>query len=374
MGIRLLHAADMHLGRTFSHFSGVAEQRRKDLLDAFNRICDVALERQVAAVLIAGDLFDQKSPGQDLVGKVQGQIDRLAGAGIRVFIIPGNHDDVWYEHSVWRGSDFGAAHVFTSATFEALETFEVDGIAVHIHGVAFNHVVCPAPLQTLHHSNDGVHIAMLHATVNPPAHFPALQQFFPLQGDELAQAGLDYVALGHIHRQQEIKAGGRSIGWYPGSPEGLDMTETGPRHVALVEFNGAAPNVEMIPVNTREVRSERVDVSDLAEADIVTTLRNRRQPDDLVSIEFTGSPNDVISCEAIRERLEGDFFWLELNDATEMLHSAVIERWLGRPNTIGGRFVRTISERIEAETDDEQRTVLQMALKIGVLALEKRSA
>ncbi|GAC1638240.1 MAG: DNA repair exonuclease [Chloroflexota bacterium] len=374
MAVRVLHVADVHLGRAFSQVPEVAPQRQQDLLQTFDRVCTVALERDVAAVLVAGDLFDRKDPPQDLIGRVQGQIDRLASHDVRVFIIPGNHDDVWYEHSVWRRSTFGAAHVFTAATFGAPATFEVNGTPVHVHGVAYSRPACPAPLHTLQRDAPGIHIGLLHATVDPPAHFPEMQRFFPLTTLALAQAGLDYVALGHIHRRQEITWGGRSIGWYPGSPEGLDRTETGPRYVALVEFGGAAPRVEMIRVNTREVRSERLDVSDLGQEDIVQALRARARRDDLVTTDLTGCPREMIDCASLKERLDGDFFCLALHDETRMLDSEVTERWLARQNTIGGRFVRRLHDRIVSTDDDGDRAVLELALKMGLLSLEKRRA
>jgi exonuclease SbcD len=374
MGVRILHVADMHLGRSFSHFPEVATQRQQDLVRTFERICNVALEKRVAAVLIAGDLFDKKDPGPDLIGTVQGGLDRLNRDGVRVFIIPGNHDDVWYERSVWRSATFAGAHVFTDATFSGPQRFEANGTSVCVHGVAFSRIACPSPLESLQHDSDGIHIGMMHATVDAPVHFPELQRFFPLTSTALASAGFNYVALGHIHHGHEIKTAGRTIGMYPGSPEGLDLTETGPRHAALVDFNSATPVTEMIRVNTREVRAESLDASELTQDEVVGKLRERKSVTDLVSIELIGNPKDMLDCDSIRERLQSDFFWLELCDSTEMIHSEVIDRWLGRHNTIGGRFVRTLRERIVAAESDEDRVALELALKMGLLSLEKRSA
>lgn len=372
MGVRILHVADVHLGRSFSQYPEVAAQRQRDVIATFERICDVALAQQVAAVLIAGDLFDQKDPGTNLIATVQGGIDRLTRGGIRVFIIPGNHDDVWYERSVWRSANFAGAHVFMDAIFAAPQTFEVNGTSVSIHGVAFSRTACASPLASLQHDSDGIHVGVLHATVDAPAHFPELQRFFPLTSVELAQAGFDYVALGHIHRRQDIKAAGRTIGTYPGSPEGLDSTETGPRYVALVDFAGAVPTTEMIRVNTREVRAESLDVSELTQDQVVGKLRERASATDLVLTRLTGNPKEMLECDSIKTRLQDTCFWLELHDATEMIHSEVIDRWLGRQNTIGGRFVRTLRERIVAAESDDDRAALELALKMGLLALENQ--
>ena len=65
----------------------------------------------------------------------------------------------------------------------------------------------------------------------------------PFDRKSLAEAGFSYVALGHIHKP-EIIAEGRMA--YPGSPEPLDKTETGPHGVLLGEINSATLKLESL--------------------------------------------------------------------------------------------------------------------------------
>src|SRR5712691_8420868 len=80
MDTAILHASDCHLG---------SRQERGAEEEAFERLVDLALEEQVGALLIAGDLFDSaRVPGQ-LVRWVAKQLNRLS---CECVILPGNHD------------------------------------------------------------------------------------------------------------------------------------------------------------------------------------------------------------------------------------------------------------------------------------------
>ena len=70
---------------------------------AFGRAVDYAIDRsnRIAAVLIAGDLFDRPCPPADVYNLALSEFRRLKGSGIPVILIPGNHDALGYPHSVY---------------------------------------------------------------------------------------------------------------------------------------------------------------------------------------------------------------------------------------------------------------------------------
>ncbi len=86
--MRILHLADLHLGRALGELSREAEQRA-----LVNEIITLADELDVAATLIAGDVFDAFTPpawAEDLFFEL---LDGLAAGGARaVLVIAGNHD------------------------------------------------------------------------------------------------------------------------------------------------------------------------------------------------------------------------------------------------------------------------------------------
>jgi exonuclease SbcD len=85
----VLHTADTHVG--YRQYN--SPERRADFLSAFERVVAAAIERDVDAVVHAGDVFHDRRPGlQDLLGTVDVLRD-LADAGIPFLAVVGNHED-----------------------------------------------------------------------------------------------------------------------------------------------------------------------------------------------------------------------------------------------------------------------------------------
>jgi DNA repair protein SbcD/Mre11 len=360
VSVRILHTADMHLGRPFTYLGSKAQERRQDLVDTFKRICDEALTREVAALFVAGDLFDTFNPPSDVVGMVQGQFDRLTHAGIRVYVIPGNHDDVRYPNSIWSGARFPQITLFREARFTS-SSFSAEGIEFHVHGVAYNHVTDAHPELALERSGDGVHLAMIHATVDPPEHFPDQQRYFPLSQNALWAMKMDYIAMGHIHRQRNFRAANGAMASYPGSPEGLDLTEDDLRYVTLLEFDGGQPRLELIPVNGRTIVRGNVDVTGGMDDEIAERIRQHLRQNDLFSLCLTGVPEVVPEIEGLRKRLEDGCFWLELRDTTRVVDASFIAA-TAKEQTIRGYFVQTLLDRMKEQ--DADRETLELALRL----------
>ncbi len=86
--MKLLHTADWHLGKRLGDYSRLEEQRA-----VLEEICEIAEKEAVDAVLIAGDLFDTFNPGNEAVELFYSTVHRLADDGMRAVIaIAGNHD------------------------------------------------------------------------------------------------------------------------------------------------------------------------------------------------------------------------------------------------------------------------------------------
>ncbi len=85
--MRILHTSDWHLGRAFHGASLLAEQEA-----AVDRIVELAEERKVELVIIAGDLYDRAIPPADAVALFDDALLRLQRTGASVVAIAGNHD------------------------------------------------------------------------------------------------------------------------------------------------------------------------------------------------------------------------------------------------------------------------------------------
>ena len=85
--MRLLHTGDWHVGRTIR-----GRSRAEEFADALREVVGIAREEAVDAVLLAGDVYDQRSPSPEADALVFEALVRLYEASIPVVAIPGNHD------------------------------------------------------------------------------------------------------------------------------------------------------------------------------------------------------------------------------------------------------------------------------------------
>lgn len=96
--MKLLHLADLHLGKTVLEAPMLEEQ------EAFlKKILELVDERGVDAVLMAGDLYDRSVPPAEAVELLDGFLSALSGRGIPVLAAAGNHDsrNVWISEAVF---------------------------------------------------------------------------------------------------------------------------------------------------------------------------------------------------------------------------------------------------------------------------------
>ncbi|MGW2326172.1 exonuclease SbcCD subunit D [Streptomyces sp. NPDC001700] len=85
--MRILHTSDWHLGRSFHRVSLLAAQR--EFLD---HLVATVREREVDAVLVAGDVYDRAVPPLAAVELFDDALHRLADLGVPTVMISGNHD------------------------------------------------------------------------------------------------------------------------------------------------------------------------------------------------------------------------------------------------------------------------------------------
>src|SRR5450631_319595 len=93
---RFVHSADVHLDSPLRSLAlrdpRLAEFVGNASRQVFSRIVDLCLDEQVNALLLAGDLYDGDQTSMKTARFLAEQIRRLHEAGIRVFVIRGNHD------------------------------------------------------------------------------------------------------------------------------------------------------------------------------------------------------------------------------------------------------------------------------------------
>ena len=85
--MKLLHLADLHLGKRVNEFSLLADQRH-----VLEQALALADRHAVDAVLLAGDLYDKPVPPAEAVELLDWFLTALTRAGHKVLAVSGNHD------------------------------------------------------------------------------------------------------------------------------------------------------------------------------------------------------------------------------------------------------------------------------------------
>jgi DNA repair protein SbcD/Mre11 len=87
--LRILHTGDWHIGRTLNGWA-----RRNEHAVALAEIERIIVERQIDALIVAGDIFDSMAPSADARGMFYGAMDRMHARrpGLSSIVIAGNHD------------------------------------------------------------------------------------------------------------------------------------------------------------------------------------------------------------------------------------------------------------------------------------------
>lgn len=85
--MKLLHIADIHIGKRVSEFSLLDDQRF-----VLTQIINLVRAHHIDAILVAGDVYDKSLPSADAVALVDWFFSKLAETGVPAIVIAGNHD------------------------------------------------------------------------------------------------------------------------------------------------------------------------------------------------------------------------------------------------------------------------------------------
>lgn len=243
--LRLLHTADVHLDSPLKSLAlrdpELAERADIATRAAFSRIIDTAIAENVAALLIAGDLFDGRQRSARTGAFLISEFDRLRAHGIRVFYVKGNHDA---ENPVSGAIDLpDNVHVFGGRA-EKVQLAE----NVWIHGISYAHRHAPESLLPKFHPPvpGAINIGMLHTSLTGA---PGHDVYAPCTVAELAAHGFDYWALGHVHKRQVHHESPLIV--MPGTPQGRDIGETGPKSATLITITEGI-SIRQVPTSILE--------------------------------------------------------------------------------------------------------------------------
>ncbi len=227
--MKFIHTADIHWGMTPDSDKPWGKQREQAIRLTFQRIIDDARRSNADLLLISGDLFHRQPLAKDLK-----EINYLFSTlpGTHIVITAGNHDRIRSSSALYNFTwcpnvKFLMDDQISSVYFEDLDT-EVFGFSYHTAEITEPRTDY---LTAADHSKARIRILMLHG--GDPKHLP-------FDRYALEATPYTYIALGHIHKPQVILENRMA---FPGSPEPIDMTETGPHGYLAGEIDAATGSV-----------------------------------------------------------------------------------------------------------------------------------
>ena len=323
-----VHAADVHLDSPLSGLGrkneAFAQLVRGATRRAFSNVVDLAIDEGADFVVVSGDLYDgtwkDHATGQFAVR----QFARLARAGIRSFIIYGNHDA---ESRVTRHLALPeGVHAFDN---RQCETVDLADLGVAIHGRSYKEAATFENIASTYcpPTPGRFNLPLLHTALEGHA---AHTHYAPCTIDELVASGHDYWALGHVH-EPSVRGESPYI-VYPGNTQGRSVREIGPKGAMLVRVaDGIVRSIE--PRACDEARWARLRIDASGASNMTELLSGVRRGVEEELARADGRPMAVrLQVEArgeLASQLLADGSWFEAeaqNQATIAGEGAWIEK------------------------------------------------
>ncbi len=278
--MKLMHLGDLHLGKTLGEYSLIDDQ--KFVLD---QILDIISEKDVNAVMIAGDVYDRSMPSEAAVNLLDDFISKLADRNVKAFIISGNHDSedrLEYGSRLFSSRGINIVSVFNGELVK--KTAADDYGEVNIYMLPFvkaSQVRHYYPDSRIDTYEDAVRTVIEHAGIDWSARNILIAHQFVAgdtapklagsEGASVQNVGLveqisseifkdfDYAALGHLHSPQSagydhIRYSGSILKYSlneAGSDKSIPLINIGDKGTVELEFVPIKPMKDLRHITGR---------------------------------------------------------------------------------------------------------------------------
>lgn len=306
--MKLMHLADLHLGKRVNGFSMMEDQEY-----ILNRILEIMEEEQPDGLLIAGDVYDKTIPPAEAVRLMDDFLTAVAAKHVPVFLISGNHDSaerVAFGHQLMQGSGIWISPVYDGTIRH--HTLEDRWGEVNIYLIPFlrpSVVRSFFPDVEIEDYTDALRTIIEDLQVDTSRRNVVLaHQFVTVAGalpetcdsEQLSVGGLDrvdgsvfspfdYTALGHLHGPQRV--GSETIR-YAGSPLKYSFSELHQKKSVTV--------AELRAKGETEIRQ--------------IPLQPRRE-----MIELRGTFEEILAEARKKGELQTDYYHMILTDETDVV-------------------------------------------------------
>ena len=323
----------------------INELLKSDLLEKFEEL----KENNIKYFFIAGDLYENqyiRTSTIEYINKLFLEIDDT-----QIFIAPGNHDPLlknsYYNNFLWNKN----VHIF-GPKFERIETDNID-----IYGYGFDDFYCSnLNFNDLKISNPNkINILVIHGTLDG-ANLEDMQ-YNSMSTRMLQEKGFDYVALGHIHKNN-FKNDGKII--YPGSTIAMGFDELGEHGMVTGEISKLGNKLEFIKLDELEFKKQELDCTELNSIEEIIEKINsiNLEENKLYEIILIGKRNFEININEIYKYYLDEKI-IKIKNNTKINYN--IEKII-QENNLKGLFVKELLNN----KNNYNEKIIEKALEIGL--------
>ena len=399
--VRLIHTADLHLDSAFSsRFSKEeAEERRRNLLIAWNKLLQYGIERKVQAILISGDLFDSPVVSRSAMEIFLSSIRK--NPEISFFYLRGNHDTKntfrfrddlpknlflfskegkkyrLKEKLVLLGQEFYGTERRSEFPEESYGTESLLELPEEPEELVEEELLSPSSSKDAVQSiwnlkEEDCNILMLHGALREGG--PEVQNEQGISLKQLSRYPIHYLALGHIHKREEGKYG--SLNYiYPGCLQGRGFDEEGEKGFYYVEIEEETKEIkaEFVPLKEGAFRiiplflSEEDGTLDAEEKIRESLKKEGAEAKDSVRIILKGEKRagEERNLRYLEKQLEEEYAYIEIKEETKL---KLRKEEFIHEKGLKGEFLRMVCE---SESLSEEEKEKLMILGIGLLQGEE---
>ncbi len=322
--LKILHLSDIHLGSSFAHgqinpATGL-NTRLEDFTATLKRCIDAAIATPVDLVLFGGDAFPDARPAPNVQEAFAAQFRRLVDADIPTVLLVGNHD----QHAQGQGGaslciyrtlgvpGFGVGDRLHTHRLETkngpvqvitlpwvtrstlLTRPETEGISLEeVNRLLVDKLRVALEGEVRNLDPDVPTVLLAHLMADRAQfgaeRYLAVSKGFSIPVSLLVRPEFDYVALGHVHRHQNLNPSNDPPVVYPGSIERVDFSEEKEeKGYIVVELERGSCQWEFCPLPTRSFVTIRLDVSEAEDpqAEIAKAIAKKKITDAVVRLEY----------------------------------------------------------------------------------------
>lgn len=351
--MRFVHIADIHFDMPFTvlNKNNLAENRRLDQRKVFKKVIDYIKDNNVEMLFITGDLYENEYIRKSTIEYINDCFKQIPNT--KIFITPGNHDpylnNSFYNQYSWNEN----VKIFTQ-----LEKLSIDK-NIDLYGYGFTSFYSKTINLPQNLDENKINILLMHADLNGVEKENV--KYNPVLENTLMNSKFDYIALGHIHKNNVCE--NKKI-VYPGSLISGGFDELGEHGMVVGEINELDRKItrEFIPLDNKEFKEIEIDISEINSIEGVIENINEinLEENKYYKIILIGKKQIEVNTNELIKNIDNKNI-IKIKDKRTIKYD--LEK-ISKEQNLKGIFVKKLLEQMDKENKEEILDSINIGLSL----------